>query len=250
MAKQDAKRTATVHMVLQGKGGVGKSVIASLLAQYKASKGATPVCVDTDPVNASFAGYEGIKVQRLDILDGDDVNPRKFDALVEIIHGTDADVIVDNGASTFIQLSRYLVTQDVPELLQSFGKRLVVHTVITGGQAAIDTIHGFDALAKQFPTEAEIVVWLNPFWGPIEVDGKRFEQTSAYERHRERIHAFVQLPTLKAETFGQDFAEMLQAKQTFDAALRSDALTIMARQRLKIVQQKIYDQLANVAVLQ
>lgn len=30
---------AKIHMVLQGKGGVGKSVIAALIAQYKASKG-------------------------------------------------------------------------------------------------------------------------------------------------------------------------------------------------------------------
>lgn len=30
---------AKIHMVLQGKGGVGKSMIAAVLAQYKAGKG-------------------------------------------------------------------------------------------------------------------------------------------------------------------------------------------------------------------
>lgn len=30
---------AKIHMVLQGKGGVGKSMIAAMLAQYKAGKG-------------------------------------------------------------------------------------------------------------------------------------------------------------------------------------------------------------------
>jgi anion-transporting ArsA/GET3 family ATPase len=34
---------AKIHMVLQGKGGVGKSMIAATIAQYKASKGQTPL---------------------------------------------------------------------------------------------------------------------------------------------------------------------------------------------------------------
>jgi anion-transporting ArsA/GET3 family ATPase len=31
-------------MVLQGKGGVGKSLIAAILAQYNVSKGKQPLC--------------------------------------------------------------------------------------------------------------------------------------------------------------------------------------------------------------
>ena len=41
---------AKIHMVLQGKGGVGKSFIATVIAQYKISKGQQPQCIDTDPV--------------------------------------------------------------------------------------------------------------------------------------------------------------------------------------------------------
>jgi CO dehydrogenase nickel-insertion accessory protein CooC1 len=51
---------AKIHMVLQGKGGVGKSMIAAtVIAQYKASKGQQPLCIDTDPVNATFEGLQG-----------------------------------------------------------------------------------------------------------------------------------------------------------------------------------------------
>jgi cellulose biosynthesis protein BcsQ len=46
-----------IHMVLQGKGGVGKSFVAALMAQYLQDRGQDPVCIDTDPVNATFAGY-------------------------------------------------------------------------------------------------------------------------------------------------------------------------------------------------
>ena len=43
---------ANIHMMLQGKGGVGKSLSAAMLAQYMHSKTALPLCIDTDPVNA------------------------------------------------------------------------------------------------------------------------------------------------------------------------------------------------------
>ena len=50
--------TRKVHFILQGKGGVGKSFVAALLAQhYQANGRGAVVCVDTDPVNATFSGY-------------------------------------------------------------------------------------------------------------------------------------------------------------------------------------------------
>ena len=41
---------STVHLILQGKGGVGKSFIATLLAQYLQEKGVAVRCFDADPV--------------------------------------------------------------------------------------------------------------------------------------------------------------------------------------------------------
>ena len=61
---------AKIHMLLQGKGGVGKSLIASVLAQYKLAKGQKPLCIDTDPVNATFFGFKALKVKRLELMDG------------------------------------------------------------------------------------------------------------------------------------------------------------------------------------
>jgi hypothetical protein len=164
---------AKIHMVLQGKGGVGKSFIAATLAQYKASKGQKPLCIDTDPVNATFDGYKALGVKRLQIMEGDEINPRNFDTLVELVAPSKDDVIIDNGASSFVPLSHYLISNQVPALLADMGHELVVHTVITGGQALLDTVSGFSQLVSQFPTEAIFVVWLNPYWGPIEPRSER-----------------------------------------------------------------------------
>lgn len=240
---------AKIHIVLQGKGGVGKSVIAAMIAQYKAELGQPSLCIDTDPVNATFEGYKALNVRRLNIMDGDEINTRNFDALIELIAQTDGDVIIDNGASSFVPLSHYLISNQVPALLQDMGHEMVVHTVVTGGQALKDTVNGFTQLASQFPEECLFAVWLNPYWGAIEHEGKGFEQMKAYMANKHRVSAIIQIPRLKGETYGRDFAEMLQERKTFDEALGQESLTIMTRQRLKIVKTQLFAQLANTALL-
>ena len=182
-------------------------------------------------------------------MDGDEINTRTFDALVEMIASADGEVIIDNGASSFVPLSSYLIGNQVPAMLQHMGHELVVHTVVTGGQAFKDTLMGLAQLAAQFPAECTFVVWLNPYWGPIESEGKGFEKMKAYTDNKARVSAIIQIPTLKAETYGRDFSEMLQERRTFDEALVDPALTIMTRQRLKIVKTQIFQQLDNAAVL-
>jgi hypothetical protein len=238
-----------IHLVLQGKGGVGKSMIAAAIAQYKTASGQTPLCIDTDPTNATFESYKALKVRRLNIMEEDEINTRNFDALIELIASTKDDVIVDNGASSFITLSHYLISNEVPSVIKSLGHELIVHTVITGGQALLDTVNGFAHLTSQFPTECLFVVWLNPYWGPIEHEGKGFEQMKAYTTNKSRVSAIIRIPQLKEETYGRDFAEMLQARLTFDEALAMDSLTIMTRQRLKIVKTQLFGQIENAAVL-
>ena len=240
---------ANIHMILQGKGGVGKSFIAATLAQYKLSKGQKPLCVDTDPINATFHGYKALGVRRLQIMQGDEINPRNFDALVELIAPSKHDVIIDNGASSFVPLAHYLISNLVPALLVEMGHTLIVHTVITGGQALLDTVSGFAQIITQFPSETLFVVWLNPYWGPIEHEGKSFEQMKAYVANKSRVSAIIQIPALKEDTFGRDLSEMLQARLTFDEALAMESLTIMTRQRLKIVKAQLFGQLEAATVL-
>jgi len=238
-----------IHMVLQGKGGVGKSFISSALAQYKTAKGQAPLCIDTDPVNATFHGYKALNVRKLDILDGDEINSRNFDSLVEMTATAEDDVIIDNGASSFVPLSHYLISNEVPALLNEMGHELVVHTVVTGGQALLDTVSGFAQLARQFPEPSIFAVWLNQYWGPIEHEGRGFEQLKAYKDNKDRVSAILTIPQLKEETYGRDISDMLQERLTFDEAIAQDSLTIMTRQRLKIFRTKLFEQMDSAAVL-
>lgn len=44
-----------IHMSLQGKGGVGKSLVSAILSQYLASRGQDIHGIDADPVNHTLS---------------------------------------------------------------------------------------------------------------------------------------------------------------------------------------------------
>ena len=67
---------ATVHFIQQGKGGVGKSVIASFLYQVLRHREKDVVAYDTDPVNATLLGYKEFKVVPIDIVRQGQVDAR------------------------------------------------------------------------------------------------------------------------------------------------------------------------------
>ena len=61
----------TIHLILQGKGGVGKSVIASWLAEFLISRGRQVRCIDGDPVNRSLSQYKALGAENLDLVNED-----------------------------------------------------------------------------------------------------------------------------------------------------------------------------------
>ena len=233
----------TVNITLQGKGGVGKSFVASLLSQHHQQKGRSVVCIDTDPVNNTLAGYAAFGARRLRIADGSKVSERNFDQMMEWILGEDADFVIDNGASCFLPLSNYLVENGAVPMIVEAGKAVVVHTVITGGQALIDTLHGLDQLARQMPEPAKIVVWLNEYFGDIEKDGKSFEEMAVYQAHQHRVAGVVRLPRQNPDTFGKDLEAMLDRKLTFGEVKASAEFSLMAKQRLTMIGRSIFQQM-------
>lgn len=235
-------------MTLQGKGGVGKSYVSALIAQYKQAQGHAVTCVDTDPVNSSFSQYQPFAARRLDLMDGSRVNERQFDTLMEWLFTEEGDFIVDNGASCFIPLSTYLIENQAIHLLAEADRQVVVHCVITGGQAMLDTLTGLNRLGEQLPPQTGVIVWLNEFFGDIVNDGRGFEEMKAYKAHRQRIRGLVRLPRQNSDTFGKDVELMLNSKLTFDEAITSDAFQLMAKQRLKMVKRHLFEQMAVVGL--
>lgn len=233
---------SAIHMVLQGKGGVGKSLIAAMIAQYLKSKTDNVFCADTDPVNDTFARYESFGAQRIKILNADkNIDPRSFDGLIESLLQHEGDAVIDNGASTFIPLSAYMTENSVIEMLQDAGKTVYIHTVLTGGQAMEDTMVGLNSLIAS--QTAPIVVWENEFFGEVAREGRRFRDSKLYEKNKDRIAGIITIHKRNADTFGKDLEVLVSNKLTFDDAMNSDLFSTMPRQRLKMIKASIFEQL-------
>jgi hypothetical protein len=237
-----------VNLVLQGKGGVGKSLVAALLAQFYRSNGHAIRCIDTDPVNQTFSQYQAIGAQHLDLMDGNQFDRSRFDTLVDDIIGTDDSFVIDNGAASFIPLWHYMLENSIVRVLRDHRRRLLIHTVLTGGQAFADTLAGFRSLAENSYPHT-VVVWVNEYFGHVRRDGKSFDQMAVYQENREKVAGLVILYKRSPDTFGRDIEEMISRKLTFEETLQAPGLTLMSKQRLRMIRSETFEQLEALEIL-
>lgn len=223
---------AIIHFILQGKGGVGKSMVATLLYQYLQENDKEIIAFDTDPVNATFASFKEFNVKRLELMQDDNIDARKFDPLLEDLAEASehAHIIVDNGASSFVVLCSYIIENDMINLLKDNNHTIYFHTIITGGQAMGDTIVNLKKLVLAFST-SQLIIWLNPFFGEIQMDGKSFEDFKVYEDHSHQFKAIIKLPLGNRNLIGKDLEELFAKRQSFKAGINS-SLPIAVRSRL------------------
>ena len=227
----------TVHIVLQGKGGVGKSLVASILCQYFGDRqGQKLIAIDTDPINQTLAQYKGIDVYCLDLKDGIGIDSRKIDELSSIVMTADEDtqIVVDNGSATFVPFTSWLIENDTLSIWKERGIDMFIHTVVTGGQALYDCVTGINDLARNIAADNKIVVWLNEYFGDITMDGKGFSEFKAYKNNKDKIASVVKIPRKNPQTFGVDLSNLFSCHQTFAEASADDALGIMVKHRLAL----------------
>ncbi len=235
---------AQIHFVLQGKGGVGKSLVSSLLFQHFQERGKPVHGIDTDPVNATFASYDAYQATPLAIMNGDMIDPRQFDQLIEtLMAASEEDVfVIDNGAATFVPLCAYLHENDVLPFLQENGSAVYFHTVLTGGQGMGDTVTGLGNLFRNF-RDVPTCIWINEYFGKAEVDGTGFEQSALYEAHKRQIHGLVKITEVRKETFGYDMDQMLRRKLSFAEVRQNSTFNLMGKQRLGMIWRDIDGQI-------
>jgi hypothetical protein len=226
---------------MQGKGGVGKSLVASLLFQFFQKRGFEVIGCDTDPVNSSFAAYKSFKVKIIDIMEGEDIAPGRFDELIEHVFCVpeNAQLVVDIGASCFVALCSYLKKNAALDHLEQNGHEVTIHTVVTGGQGLGETLNNLRSLARHF-YDMPLMVWLNPFFGEITLDGEKFENFKIYREVAASVKAVIEMPRM-SELFQRSFSEMLARHGTFEESLINPANTFMGRHRLKKIWQDYQD---------
>lgn len=237
----------TVHFIFQGKGGIGKSLVATLLAQYfqKKAPGQT-MNFDTDQENTTFANYKALNVEHVPVMsESRTVNAKMFDGMMEAIATKDGIAVIDNGSNTFSPLLSYMVENDIVQLLKDSGKTVYLHVIVGGGDTLRETAQGFNSMVQGI--NAPIVLWLNEYFGPTRTpEGKHFAETKVYRDNEDRIKGVVMLPARNQQTYGDDIKKMNTRRLTIDEVVESPDFSLLEKQRLKTVAREVSEQLDKI----
>jgi hypothetical protein len=247
MAKDDLVNgegaSADVHLVLNGKGGVGKSLVATWLAEFLITRRRSVRCIDGDPVNRSLSQYKALEAEQLDLVNEDGLIQRaRYDALIERFATNSGTFVVDSGATAFLPFWGYIVESQVIRVLRDSGRNLYLHVPITGGETLSDTLLGFSTIAAA-STERNVIVWLNEYFGAVVSDGKCLTEMQVYRDNQDKVLASIGIHERSPDTYGQTVRSMRQKKLTFEEAIGSPEFKLVQKSRLHIVRRDLFEQL-------
>ena len=237
----------TVHFILQGKGGIGKTFVSSIIAQWVKGKNPDNLrCYDTDQENTTFSRYKAMNVKHVPVMtESRTIDPKRFDALMLDILESEGNCVVDNGANTFSPLMAYLIENACFDLLRESKRTVYIHSIVGGGDTLHDTASGFVSTASSTP--APIVLWENEYFGLLQTpSGKTFTDSQSFNEHIGKVKGRVRLAQRNTDTFGADIKKMNTARMTLDEVMQSDKFNIMEKQRVKVVYRDIFEQLDKV----
>lgn len=207
-----------VHMVLQGKGGCGKSFVAFLLTQYLRERhaGQEVIAIDTDPVNPTLSRYARLHAEFIPLRSDDknSVEAGDFDFLFNYFAAGQI-YVVDVGSSAYLPMINFLDSEGhALEALQDLQLPLIIHAPVCGGALLNDTCAELRRMMARF-AGVSFVAWLNPFFGRGRVmpEGRSFAD---YEINtgdgRLRV---IELPAQAPSTDGKVLRGLLEGNLTF-----------------------------------
>lgn len=206
------------------KGGIGKSVVARLVAQYWIDRGKQWKGFDTDRSHGALLRYYADFSAALEISCMEDL-----DAIVETAVESEINILVDLAAQTEDQLHRWVEDSDVLATADEFDVPLRFWYVMDDGKDSINLLTRF---LNHHGENAEYVIVLNHSRGE---DFSAFWASDAARRVKAMSIPFIEIKALHRPTMHK----IDQFDKSFWAALNNDTpsegacLGLMERQRVK-----------------
>lgn len=244
------------HFILQGKGGVGKTTVATFISQYlKDYLKQDYLAIDTDQVNASFASFKALNVETINLMEENRITDTGWEILANKLLETDkSNIIIDNGASSFVPLMNYAYDNDLFNTLileeNNYAGNVFIHTVIAGGEGLSHTLAGLNTICSNFKnSNIRIIVWINNFLGKVETENKKITDYPEYKNNENKILGVVRIPIYKGDLFKKDLSDMLTNHKTFNEMLEDSQVFIMTRSRIKRMQKEMFEELNKIDII-
>jgi len=217
----------SIHFIGGEKGGVGKSVVARLLAQYFIDKGQPFIGFDTDRSHTSFtrfyADYAAPVV--VDSYEGLDHIASAFEN--PPADGPAASVIVDLAAQTAAPLARWVKDSDFVALMRDMGVDVNFWHVADAGKDSVDLL---ESLLDTYGAEPRYIVVKNHGRGS---DFSQLEESLALQNVLDLGGQVISLPQLHEASM----RKIDRRNASFWAAIHlkegPDGLGMLERQRVK-----------------
>ncbi len=149
---------STIHFIGGEKGGVGKSVVARILAQYMIDKDIPFAAFDTDRTHGALLRFYSDYTSPSVIEDY-----QSLDAIVEAaVAKPEHNIIVDLAAQTHYPLANWIENSGVIELAEEMGIRLYYWNVMDSGKDSVDLL---EKLLNQYNAKLNYVLVQNQLRG-------------------------------------------------------------------------------------
>jgi hypothetical protein len=229
--------TSCLHLIGGEKGGVGKSLVSRVLAQYFIDRQLPFKGFDTDKSHGALLRFyteyaSPVVIDRYEALD----------QVVEIAAQSHERVLVDLAAQTHGFLVQWIEDSGLLDLANEMNVSLVYWHVMDAGRDSVDLLR---KLLDRFGSRLRIILVLN------ELRGDQFEILKASgERERaEQLGASIitirKLQDATMQKIDHHSSSFWAATQSGD---KTHGLGMLERQRVKVWISKVYEQLDTLAI--
>jgi len=219
-----------INLILNGKGGVGKSFFATNFVQFLKDQKLPYVAIDTDNENSTLKRFHP-DARFVNLAD-----TRELDALIASVE-SDGFVVVDcRAASTDVFLT-YFAELGVFDLLSSLGATL---TVVSPVNHDLDSVEQVRIISKAFDSRCRYLVVKNQ---------ALTEQFAIYDASKTRKRLLNELDAREMtmpKLHDWLVASLHQVNLPVGQAIQHQKFSLMDRQRLKNWQRQFHEQINTV----
>ena len=237
------------HIFLQKKGGIGKTLTASIFMQYMKSQEIAIEGVDADPQAPKLSLIKALNVPLLPLVENGEIQQKSFDPAFSHIVQSNNATLIDAGSGAFLPLLKYMKDNGLYDLLTQVKKQLYYHVIIMSGPEKSDTVEGVYLLLEKINgTGVKVVIWQNEKEGIPLLNGKTIEETDWYQANKNQIVGIVRILDYNNSAFKADFLSMMTENLTYEEIMngKSANFDFMRKNRINKIFTDIYAELDKV----
>jgi cellulose biosynthesis protein BcsQ len=226
--------TKRLNLILNGKGGVGKSFFAVNFVQYLKDKNIPFIACDCDNENSTLKRFHGDEVEFLDLS-----HPRGLDGMIHALDKTDL-VVVDGRAGSTEAFFNYF---DEINLLATLKTLTASLTLVMPVNQEADSIDQLQRITEKLKNACAYVVLRNTihsdnfaFYDQAVIRKRLLKELGAKEITMSRMQPWL-------------VEELSHNNLTITPAVAGGHLHLLDRQRLQTWQRRLYAEIESVSEL-